>query len=244
MTDLLEQLEALEREIRYDHPPDDGRLPFVHLPGALPLLISAPHGAVHRRNGEYKAEDEYTAALARYVAAATGAHVLYAWALAEDDPNWEPRSPYKDALAAIVARYGLRFVLDLHGMSNRHRFGVAVGTIHGTSCPQAQAPIAAALQSHGFVPTTAQLAREFTSLRWDHYVIDHGRFTGGVYNHTITRFVSQELGIEAAQFELCSSLRVVRRMSRAKEPPDFCGDPDGIRRAVALLSAVVRAVGG
>lgn len=240
---ILERLEALEREVTYDRPPSGGGRPFAYAPGTLPVLLSAPHGAIHRRDGAFKAEDEYTTAFARLVAERTGAHSLYTFALSDDDPNWDARSPYKDALAGIIGRCGIRFVLDLHGMSNRHKFGIAVGTIHGASCPGCEARVVAALEREGFQPTTAADARDFPALCWDRYVLNHGRFTGGVFNQTITRFASEELGVEAAQMELCSSLRVVRRMGIGKEPADFEGDPAGIRRAVAALEAVVRAVG-
>jgi hypothetical protein len=239
---ILERLETLEREVTYDRPPAMGRAPFAYQPGRLPVLLSAPHGAIHRREGRFKAEDEYTAAFVRLVAAETGAHALYTLAMLDHDPNYDRASPYKEALAEIVTRHGIRFVLDLHGMSNRHKFGVAVGTMRGASCPERGPLVTAALEVGGFTRATADEVRDYPALRWDRYVMDHGRFTGGLYNHTVTRFVAEELGIEAAQVELCSSLRVVRRMGIGKEPADFRGDPDGIRRAVAVLATTVWAV--
>jgi hypothetical protein len=239
MDDLLERLEALERQVTYDRPPDDGCAPFAHQPGALPVLLSAPHGAIHRRDGRFKVEDEYTAAFARLVAAETGAHALYTFALLDHDPNYDRASPYKDALAAIVARHNIGFVLDLHGMSNRHRFGVAVGTMGGASCPRRNRLVTGALEAGGFTRAMADEVRDYPALRWDRYVLDHSRFTGGLYNHTVTRFAVEELGIEAAQVELCSSLRVVRRMGTGKEPADYRGDREGIIRAVEMLKELV-----
>jgi hypothetical protein len=242
VTDLLVRLEALEREVTYDRPPPDGRPPFAHQPGTLPVLLSAPHGAIHRRAGRLKAEDEYTAAVARWVAEATGAHALYTVARLDDDPNYDPASPYKAALAEIVGRHGIRFVLDIHGMSNRHKFGLALGTMRGASCPRRGPVVMAALEAGGFRPATADEVGAYEALRWDRYVLDHSRFTGGLSHHTVTRFAAETLGVEAAQIELCSSLRVVRRMGVGKEPADFRGDPEGIGRAVSALAAVVRAV--
>lgn len=237
---IADRLDQLESEVRYHAPPDEGQAPFVHVPGERPVLISAPHGAAHRRNDRYKDEDEYTAALARLLGNLTGAHVLYAWARSESDPNWDRRSPYKDALRRIVQGQDIGMVVDLHGMSNRHKFGIAVGTMHGRSCPAQEALILDTLQQRGFCPTTAQEARGFSSLQWDRYVLNHGRFTGGVTSHTVTRFTSEELRIAAVQFELCSSLRVVRRRSPGRVPGDFAGDPAAIAHTVETFEKLIQ----
>jgi hypothetical protein len=127
-------------------------------------------------------------------------------------------------------------------MSNRHRFGVAVGTMSGASCPRRNRLVTGALEAGGFTRAMADEVRDYPALRWDRYVLDHSRFTGGLYNHTVTRFAVEELGIEAAQVELCSSLRVVRRMGTGKEPADYRGDREGIIRAVEMLKGLVVAV--
>ena len=237
---VLDDLDRLEREVRYNAPPDAGQPSFRYEPGRLPVLVSAPHGAAHRRDGRYKDEDEYTAAFARLLAERTGAHVLYAWAQSESDPNWDRHSPYKDALREAVAAAGIRAVVDIHGMGNRHKIGIAVGTMRGRSCPEPVAErITTALEAHGFRPTTARDARDFSRLQWDRYVLDHARFTGGLTSHTVTRFASEELRIVSVQFELCSSLRIVRRLSSGKQPADFSGDPAAIAHTLATFERII-----
>jgi hypothetical protein len=237
---VLGRLSALEADVTYREPPAVDRPPFRHEPGRLPILLSAPHGAAHRRDGRYKEEDEYTAAFARLLAERTGAHALYAYARSEGDPNWDRDSPYKAVLRRLVAEHNLRFVLDIHGMSDRHRFGIAVGTMCGASCPgRHEALIVATLTAAGFVQATAQEAKAYPSLRWDRFVINHGRFTGGLSSHTVTRFAAEELGVHAAQFELCASLRVVWRRATAKWPPAFRGDPAGIVRSVGAFETLI-----
>lgn len=239
VVELLQRLEALEATIHYREPPEAGRPPFIHEPGQLPVLLSAPHGAAHQRNGRYKQEDEYTAAVARLVAAETGAHVLYSYALSDSDPNWDRESPYKQCLRSLVAQYGIGFVLDIHGMSNLHRIGVAVGTIGGASCPDYEALIVENLKAQAFVETTAEQAQQFERLRWDHFVLNHHRFTGGLASHTVTRYAAQELRVAAAQIELCGSLRIVRPHPNSHKRKDFRGDPVGIRRAITVLQSLV-----
>lgn len=237
---IAAELDRLESEVRYSDPPDPGQPPYHYLPGRLPVLISAPHGASHRRQERYKDEDEYTAAFARLLAHRTGAHVLYAWARSDSDPNWDRHSPYKDQLRRVVETHPIGIVIDIHGMSNRHKFGIAVGTMCGRSCPEPVAGlITGTLQQHGYRPATPQEARDFTALQWDRYVVDHRRFTGGLTSHTVTRFASEELRIASVQFELCSSLRIVRRRSAGKQPPDFAGNPAVIAHTLATFERLV-----
>ncbi len=238
-TDTLERLIALEHEVFYNEPPRDGEQPFAYQPGHLPILLSAPHGAEHLRNGRFKDEDEYTASIARLVAENTGAHVLYSYAQSNSDPNWDRHAPYKEQLGEIVADSDIRFVLDIHGMSNRHKFGLALGTIRGRSCPDHEALIVRTLEANQFRPATIVEAKAFDRLQWDRFVVNPPRFTGGVSSYTVTRYVSQELRVAGAQLELCSNLRVVERRSPSKRPQRFAGDPAAIVHIIETLEHLV-----
>lgn len=241
---IPQRLIDLEADVTYYEPPADGEPPFRYEVGTLPVLISAPHGAAHRRDGRYKQEDEYTAAFARLLAERTGAHAIYTHALSENDPNWDRKSPYKTALAGVVGEHDIRFVIDIHGMSDRHKFGVAVGTMRGASCRQRhEALIVEMLRESEFSPATAAEVREFPELRWDRYVLNHSRFTGGLSSHTVTRFAAEELGVPAAQFELCARLRIVQLAGTSKRYNGYRGDPTGIARAMAAFECMVMALG-
>lgn len=240
---VLARLVALEADVTYREPPSGDETPFRYEPGTLPVLLSAPHGAAHQRDGRYKQEDEYTAAFARLLAERTGAHVIYAFARSDSDPNYDRESPYKAALAESVARHSIRFVVDIHGMSDRHKFGIAVGTMCGASCRQRhEALVVETLASAGFVEATANETREFPALRWDRFVVNHSRFTGGMTSHTVTRFAAERLGIHAVQFELCAGLRIVRRRGANHWPAEYRGDPAGIVRTVGAFERLVAAL--
>lgn len=240
---VLGRLVALEAEVTYREPPAGDGPPFRYVAGTLPVLVSAPHGAAHRRNGRYKQEDEYTAAIARLLAERTGAHVIYTFALSDNDPNWDRESPYKNSLADLVAGHGIRFVADIHGMSDRHKFGIAVGTMSGASCRRRhEATIIEILQAARFAQATAAEVKDYPALRWDRFVVNHGRFTGGITNHTVTRFAVEELGIHAAQFELCASLRIAPGLAGAAHKIDDRGDPDGIERVVTAFERLLPAL--
>lgn len=242
MNPLLSRLQLLEETVSYYLPPPVGEYPFSYQSGIIPVLLSAPHGAAHQRNGRLKAEDEYTTALVRLVAAETGAHALYTQYQSDSDPNWDRHAPYKDRLRQVIREHQIAFVLDIHGMSNRHKIGLAVGTINGRSCPKHETQIVELLRTRQFKQTTQAQATQFAHLQTDHFVLNHSRFTGGVKNHTVTRFVSQELNVAAAQLELCSSLRVVRRESHGighRWPRPFYGDIEGISHTIDTLINLV-----
>ncbi|GIV64269.1 MAG: hypothetical protein KatS3mg045_1608 [Bellilinea sp.] len=234
MNAWLERLVALESEVEYHTPPRRGEGEFRFQPGSLPVLISAPHGAAHTRHGRLKEEDDFTAGMARLCAELSGAHVLYAWRKSSTDPNYYPDVPYKQSLREIVRHYDIRFVLDLHGCAAYRDFGIALGSMHGQSLPREfRRLILNVLYRHGFRASGGWLSR-----------VDVDRtFTAGNggRQETITRFVSQRLGVAAVQIELNSYLRVVRRLPQASERNPFEGDPLMIERTIQLLVGMVRA---
>src|SRR5574337_771151 len=130
---IISQLIELEKDVRYQDFSSETEPEFRYETGKIPILISAPHGAVHTRNGD-KEEDEYTTGIARLIGHKTAAHVLYARRKSRTDPNANPDAPYKAVLQQIVRENAIRFVMDLHGANSNSDFGVAVGTMHGKSC--------------------------------------------------------------------------------------------------------------
>jgi hypothetical protein len=228
---LLERLVALEADVRYREPPE-GTSQLGQLPGTLPILLSAPHAAVHTRRGELKEEEEFTAALVCLVASLTGAHALYVRRCSSTDPNWYPDVPYKRRLRRIVASADIRFVFDVHGTAPDRSFGVALGTMEGRSCPEHRDQIVAQLEAHSFrrdavFPDRLDVDDTFT-----------GRGTDR--QETVTCFASQRLGLPAAQIELHPLLRVVERREDATLPRPFRGDPERIERMVRTLVHLVR----
>jgi len=231
LPELLERLVELEADVRYQERARDGASRLGHLPGTTPVLLSAPHGAVHTRHGETKEEEEFTAALACLVARRTGAHALYARRRSPTDPNWYADVPYKRRLRRIVSQAGVRFVFDVHGMAPNRPFGIALGTMEGQSCPGQRAEIIQQLGACGFRPDAA-----FP----DRLDVDETFTARGLDGQeTVTRFVSQRLDVPAAQIELHPLLRVVERREDATLPRPFHGDPERIERIVEALVLLV-----
>ena len=212
----------------------DGRI--GHVAGHVPVLLSAPHGAIHTRHGDSKEEEEFTAALVCRAAELSGANALYARRRSPTDPNWYRDVPYKRRMKGIVDEVGLAFVIDVHGTRPDRSFGIGLGTMEGRSCPEERDRILTTLKAHGFHPDAAfpdrlDVDRTFTG-------------TGVDGQETVTAYASQELGIPAAQFELHPLVRVVERRGDASLPRPFHGDPERIARVIEVLVALVESLGG
>lgn len=231
MYQTITRLQTLETEIFYRDPPPAGEPEFTYRPGYLPVLLSAPHGAAHTRNGRLKVADEYTASFARLVAEKTGAHVLYAHHKSNTDPNFDRDAPYKIYLRNIVETTPIRFVMDIHGASPRRNFGVALGTMHGRAClPHQREKIVKILADYGFM-------EGYHVNPLDRLDLDNV-FPGGEKQHTVTHYVSQTLKIPAAQFELNAYLRTYQPVSNLHSM-SFKGDPPRIYRAINAFVALV-----
>jgi hypothetical protein len=168
---------------------------FGYIEGSIPVLISAPHGAKHFRTREnrWKAEDACTSALAIQLGKITGAHVIYLKNKSFEDPNHDVRTLYKDFIAEIVRKHGIRFIADLHGASGSRKFKVDIGILDDqiakSSCPTLKPVIQKAFQG-------------FQSNPFNQHFRANGR-------GTITYFAKHSLGIEAAQFEINARYRIV-----------------------------------
>ena len=71
-------------------------------------------------------------------------------------------------------------------------------------------------------------------------MVDHPRFTGGLRNHTVTRFASEVLGIPSVQVELASVARVVFSPATEDWPQSYTGDHATIAAAVCGLEALIK----
>ena len=229
---LLERMVALEADVRYQELPSKGEAAFGYVPGQIPILLSAPHGAVHTRQGQLKEEDEYTAGMAFLVAELTGAHALYARRRSNTDPNWYPAVPYKRRLEQAVRERDIRLVLDLHAAAATRDFGIALGTMRGRSCPEQRDAIIRTLERGGFT----QGGRVLDRLDVDETFTAFGKKG----QETITRYAWERLRVPAAQLEFHSYLRVVERRPDATSKEPFRGDPDRIERAIRVLVDLVR----
>lgn len=240
--DLLELVTLERRIVAYDAPsPAEPEPALAVRLGRLPVLVSAPHAACHLRAGAWKREDEYTAAFAQWLHEQAGAYALYPTHRIAPDPHDDADDgAYKQTLADLVRRHGIRLVLDLHGARGDRDFALALGTINGQTCLPYEAAIIDAFRAQGFVERGAP-----SSL--DRLALNPSRYAGGTHRPTVTRFVWQVLGIAAVQIEINAWARIVQRLpdSYAAQrgiSPDFRGEPGRIRRVLAALTSIIKAL--
>ena len=192
---ILEDIRQVEfNEINYNRESADY---YGFIKGKIPILISAPHGAKHfrRRENRWKGEDEYTASLAIELGKLTGAYVIYVKNKTREDPNNDPSSRYKMAVADAVRQYHIKFLLDLHGSDEERPYKVDIGIISNAS-------------GKGSCPISKEIIRKAFS-----------DFEPRIFNQkfwasdtcTMTSFAKNELGIEAAQVEINAKYRIVER---------------------------------
>lgn len=251
-SDVLSSLQEHEQSIVSKSGGEDSGEWFRTLQGCRPVLLSAPHACTHERDGVVKMAEEFTAAMVMYLAGQVGCHAIFTVDKSVEDPNWVRGGEYKRALRNIVRQHDVRFLIDLHGMTNRYHMGVALGTMHGRSI--ANTDVVSPFSDEGFVLTAANdlpvklsagdvnpAARSGAAENenWRRLVVDHPRFTGGLRNHTITRYACEELGINSLQVELASVARIVYCPRTLHWPYEYSGHPDAINASVNALSALI-----
>lgn len=195
MYPILKEIRTIEFErIQYNSKSDDY---FGIIDGSIPILLSAPHGAKHLRDGRWKGEDEYTSSLAIKLGALTGASVIFVKNKTEEDSNYLPSTRYKDAIRKLVAELGIKFLADIHGADITRDYKMSVGIIdeedmEKCSCPQ-------------YKPVIEEAIRVF-----QYPLFNLDTFTAGS-SETVTSFARHTCGIEAAQFEINARYRIVER---------------------------------
>jgi hypothetical protein len=228
MHSILKDIRAIEFEqIQYDSKNDDY---FGIIEGSIPVLLSAPHGATHLRDGRWKGEDEYTASLAIKLGALTGASVIFVKRKTEEDSNYLPSTRYKDAIRELVAQRGIRFLADIHGADMTRDYKMNVGIIDEEdmgkcSCPRCK-------------PVIEEAIRAF---QYPLFNLDN--FTAGS-PETVTSFARHACGIEAAQFEINARYRIVERKpdsTRAVhgDEPNFKAEESNVLALVQCLKEMV-----
>lgn len=234
MNPLLNALCDAECQIvAYDQAAPHGKSAVAVLKGIRPLLLSAPHSTRHWRDGDWKQEEEYTAALGYLLHQETGAHFIYGRYLLDPDPHADnDLGEYKRALDEMLHAVPITLVIDLHGARGDRDFAIALGTIQGETFADHEARLLSCFVRHGFN------ADPDSSL--DRIVINPPRYTGGVRQPTITRYMWRRHHVPSVQVELSAWVRVVRRLANASNArngtaPHFRGDGERILRVFHAL---------
>lgn len=237
LSQTMERLTVLDQLFDYRARAAEGCAWFDIVRGNVPVLVSAPHACMHQRQGVSKMPEEYTGALAYYLAEQCGCHAIVTRFKTDEDPNWQTQGDYKDAIRRLASETEIRLLIDLHGMTNRYHMGVALGTIHGKSC-DADVVLPHFIQA-GFKETATDDLTPEQKNGWRRVVVDHPKFSGGVVNHTVTRFAAHDLAVSSVQIELSSEVRVVKSVATDDWPHEYRGNPEAIFATVSALESLV-----
>ena len=237
---LAKRLLQLDSDLIYRDPPPHDHPFFRVEKGSIPILLSAPHATEHTRNGSSKMEEEFTAAFVRWLSAETGAHAIYTTHQSPEDPNWDQQSRYKEAIAQLTTEHNIQLVLDLHGMTSRHKIGVALGTMNGQSYEGSLEMVQQPFLDHGFSEVALSQLSTLSDLSWRRLVINHPKFTGGLKSFTVTRFSAEILNIPAIQIEIASAARIVHRGPNEGWPFTYYGSPQGIEATLSALKILIQ----
>ncbi|MBW2038903.1 MAG: hypothetical protein JRI46_04790 [Deltaproteobacteria bacterium] len=230
---ILNDIRDIEfNRIEYNKESDDY---FEIIEGKIPVLLSAPHGAKHLRNGVWKGEDGYTSSTAIKLGELTGAHVIFVKNKTREDSNYLTNTRYKDVIRKFVDGKGIKFLADLHGADITRNYKINVGIIDKDNMEECSCP--------RLKPTIEESLRAIQDP-----LFNLDRFTAGS-SGTVTYFAKHTCGIEAAQFEINARYRIIeRKPDRSKamnrEEPDFMAEEKNVLELLRCLKEMVLRIKG
>ena len=109
---------------------------FRIINGNIPVLLSAPHSVKTVRENRLKSSDILTGGIVEYICQQCNAFGITRIFNNNDDPNYYNTGTsleYKNAVTDLINSNNIRFMLDIHGCSDEHKFEIEIGTNHGTN---------------------------------------------------------------------------------------------------------------
>ncbi len=95
------------------------------------VLLSAPHGVGQTRLGKPKEAEIGSARLALLLQQISDANLIIKTKNIFDDANFDIRSSYKDEIVYLIKQYGIKYLIDLHGIPETSdcdvNFGINLG---------------------------------------------------------------------------------------------------------------------
>ncbi|MGN0070366.1 MAG: hypothetical protein ACI361_00830 [Atopobiaceae bacterium] len=204
---LVQRLEELEERFSCESYAGKGPELLVE-EGSIPVLVSAPHAVTQTREGADKRAEILTGALALWLHETCGVHIFCRAKADGHDPNFDAfeENSYQQELVRYCQEHHVSCVVDLHGASAEHAFGIDIGT---ASTPQ---DLHASLLGHGFLldlMDAALVSTVGTLSLFDEAIVHDGRFAAAGA-HTIARNVSERAQVPALQIEVNGQLRDVK----------------------------------
>lgn len=96
--------------------------------GDIPIMLSTPHSINHFREGNIKYAEKLTGSIGRFLNEYIGCHLIYKSKFSKTDPNFDKNSKYKEHLLNYINDNGIKFLFDIHGMSDDNNCAIEIGT--------------------------------------------------------------------------------------------------------------------
>jgi len=91
-----------------------GEKEFILKKGSLPILLTAPHAAKHKRKNLFKPPEPFTSSIALTLNKLSDCFVLYLKHKVNYDPNYDKINPFKKKIFEIINTYNIKLILDIH----------------------------------------------------------------------------------------------------------------------------------
>ncbi|SDI39371.1 hypothetical protein [Alteribacillus bidgolensis] len=197
------------------HGTTEAGLPFHTETGSIPILVSAPHATKHKRNDSIKEQDNYTGAIALLLHQFTDCHLIYATKLGKEDPNYTKGGGlYKKKVVDMINSFNIKYLIDLHGASEKRPFSIDMGTCYGKTMKDDTLCII----------KNALVSSSMQGVKQNHH------FPAANPN-TVTHYANARTGVESVQLEIN---KVYRDPIRKEDL--FLRCVNGLRQMIVNLS--------
>ncbi len=207
---LIKEIEELEAPFLNES--FNSQNAFIIEAGTIPVVVSAPHSVPQWRLEAVKQGEFRTGSLARFLHRDTFCHCVYKTRNMHDDANFDDKNEYKDALVQYVKDNNIKYLIDLHIMSQLRPHSVDLGTGHGLNIANDYSKIRAMLCI-------------FNECNISDVLID--KIFSAANPNTVSATVARECGIYCVQFEL--NWRIV----------DFTNMETSLSSVIQALKAII-----
>ena len=158
--------------------------------GSNNIILSIPHGKVHIRNNKCKNREYNTIRIGKILHMITGCHIIYVYKDNSLDYNYSENNEYKEELCKYIDENNIKYVLDMHGLSNDYECNIEIGTGNYKNI----------LNDKEELDNIIRIINDNLTSK----VLVDNKFKSS--KKTISKYVSSK-GVKAYQFEICNNYR-------------------------------------
>ena len=156
------------------------------LKGSQKIMLSAPHCVDHYRNGKIKIKEINTDEIVKELNKRIDIPGIYKLESNGEDANWDLDSPYKEACKEYIINNEIKFLIDIHGMDNRRREDICIGTAKGKN-----------IKNYKIVEEVKEIFEEFG---YKNVTIDRPFSANNI--RCVSRYINKECNIDTLQIEI------------------------------------------